>query len=83
MNLQGEEARRKLEIQAEVNRKQEAEQQAAKQAEKDMQILIDAIHEAEMTRKQKETDANIAEKQALADIEKQSRKLTQRLLLTL
>lgn len=70
MNLQGEEARRKLEIQAEVNRKQEAEKQAAKQAEKDMQVLIDAIHEAEMARKQKETDANIAEKQALADIEK-------------
>lgn len=70
MNLQGEEARRKLEIQAEVNRKQEAEKQAAKQAEKDMQVLIDAIHEAEMTRKQKETDANIAEKQALTDIEK-------------
>ena len=70
MNLQGEEARRKLEIQAEVNRKQETEKQAAKQAEKDMQVLIDAIHEAEMTRKQKETDANIAEKQALADIEK-------------
>lgn len=70
MNLQGEEARHKLEIQAEVNRKQEAEKQAAKQAEKDMQVLIDAIHEAEMTRKQKETDANIAEKQALADIEK-------------
>lgn len=70
MNLQGEEARRKLEIQAEVNRKQEAEKQTAKQAEKDMQVLIDAIHEAEMTRKQKETDANIAEKQALADIEK-------------
>ena len=70
MNLQGEEARRKLEIQAEVNRKQEAEKQAAKQAEKDMQVLIDAIHEAEMARKQKETDANITEKQALADIEK-------------
>lgn len=70
MNLQGEEARCKLEIQAEVNRKQEAEKQAAKQAEKDMQVLIDAIHEAEMARKQKETDANIAEKKALADIEK-------------
>lgn len=70
MNLQGEEARRKLEIQAEVNRKQEAEKQAAKQAEKDMQVLIDAIHEAEMARKQKEIDANIAEKQALTDIEK-------------
>lgn len=70
MNLQGEEARRKLEIQAEVNRKQEAEKQAAKQAEKDMQVLIDAIHEAEMVRKQKEIDANIAEKKALADIEK-------------
>ena len=70
MNLQGEEARRKLEIQAEVNRKQEAEKQAAKQAEKDMQVLIDAIHEAEMARKQKEIDANIAEKKAFADIEK-------------
>ena len=70
MNLQGEEARRKLEIQAEVNRKQEAEKQAAKQAEKDMQVLIDAIHDAEMARKQKETDAKIAEQQALASIEK-------------
>lgn len=70
MNLQGEEARRKLEIQAEVNRKQEAEKQAAKQAEKDMQVLIDAIHEAEMARKQKEVDAKIAEQQALASIEK-------------
>lgn len=70
MNLQGEEARRKLEIQAEVNRKQEAEKQAAKQAEKDMQVVIDAIHDAEMARKQKETDAKIAEQQALASIEK-------------
>lgn len=70
MNLQGEEARRKLEIQAEVNRKQEAEKQAAKQAEKDMQVLIDAIHDAEMARKQKEVDAKIAEQQALASIEK-------------
>ena len=70
MNLQGEEARRKLEIQAEVNRKQEAEKQAAKQAEKDMQVLIDAIHDAEMARKQKEIDAKIAEQQALASIEK-------------
>ena len=70
MNLQGEEARRKLEIQAEVNRKQEAEKQAAKQAEKDMQALIDAIHDAEMARKQKEVDAKIAEQQALASIEK-------------
>ena len=70
MNLQGEEARRKLEIQAEVNRKQEAEKQAAKQAEKDMQVVIDAIHDAEMARKQKEVDAKIAEQQALASIEK-------------
>lgn len=70
MNLQGEEARRKLEIQAEVNRKQEAEKQATKQAEKDMQVLIDAIHDAEMARKQKEVDAKIAEQQALASIEK-------------
>ena len=70
MNLQGEEARRKLEIQAEVNRKQEAEKQAAKQAEKDMQVVIDAIHDAEMARKQKEIDAKIAEQQALASIEK-------------
>ena len=70
MNLQGEEARRKLEIQAEVNRKQEAEKQATKQAEKDMQVVIDAIHDAEMARKQKEVDAKIAEQQALASIEK-------------
>ena len=63
MNLQGEEARRKLDIQSEVNRKQEAEKLAAKQAEKDMQVLIDAIHEADLARKQKDADMRLVQAQ--------------------
>ena len=63
MNLQGEEARRKLDIQSEVNRKQEAEKLAMKQAEKDLQVLVDAIHEAELARKQKDADMKQAEAQ--------------------
>ena len=50
MNLQREEAMRKLEIQSEVARVQEAEKLAAKQAEVDMQALLDVIGTAERAR---------------------------------
>lgn len=81
MALQEAEAARKLEIQAKINRQTEAEKMAAKQAEKDMQVIIDAIAEADRVRKDadfKQTMAHEAEEMAqktahereLADIEK-------------
>lgn len=70
MNLQREEAVRKLEIQTEVNRMKEAEAQAAKQAEKDLQVLSDAIADAERERKKKDSDRELAYKNAVAAIEK-------------
>ena len=81
MALQEAEATRKLEIQAKINRQTEAEKMAAKQAEKDMQVVIDAIAEANRARKDaefKQTMAHEAEEMAqktahereLADIEK-------------
>ena len=51
MALQREEALKKLEIQSEVNRVNEAEKQAAKKAELDMQVVLDAITDAETARK--------------------------------
>ena len=81
MALQEAEATRKLEIQAKINRQTEAEKMAAKQAEKDMQVIIDAIAEADRVRKDadfKQTMTHEAEEMAqktahereLADIEK-------------
>ena len=81
MALQEAEATRKMEIQAKINRQTEAEKMAAKQAEKDMQVIIDAIAEADRVRKDadfKQSMAHEAEEMAqktahereLADIEK-------------
>ena len=81
MNLQRMEALRKQEIQSEVNRKQEAEKAAAKQAEKDMQEIINLIaeannaresaaHTAEMERQAAENAAIEAHAQAMAEVEK-------------
>lgn len=70
MNLQREEAVRKLEIQSEVNRMKEAEAEATKQAAKDLQVLTDAIADAERARKQKDLDQDLAHKTALAEVEK-------------
>lgn len=70
MNLQREEAIRKLEIQTEVNRMKEAEAQAVKQAEKDLQILSDAIADAERARKEKDLNQDLAYKNEVAAIEK-------------
>ena len=69
MNLQREEALRKLEIQSEVNRKTDAEKQAAKQAEQDMQAILDAIQEAGLERKRKEAEQNLNIKMSEVQIE--------------
>ena len=81
MALQEAEATQKQAIQSKINRQNEAEKLAAKQAEKDMQVVIDAIAEAGRTRKALEFEqalAQDAERNALeiqhekemADIEK-------------
>lgn len=50
MELQEIEASKKVELQSKVNRKNEAEKMAAKQAEKDMQGVIDEIQKAQLAR---------------------------------
>ena len=70
LELQRTETMTKLDMQSEANRKKEAEQQAIKQAECDMSVLTDALHDAKLMREKKEADAEIAHKQALAEIEK-------------
>lgn len=70
MNLQREEAVRKLEIQSEVNRMKEAEAEATKQAAKDLQVLTDALAEAERENKRKELELQLTHENALADIQK-------------
>lgn len=70
MELERTEALRRVEIEAEHNRKIEAEQMAQKQAEQDMQTLIDAIHTAANARKEQDRDQDIAYRTKLAEIEK-------------
>lgn len=60
MALQEAEATQKLEIQAKINRQNEAEKLAAKQAEKDMQVLLDAIAESSRARKDAEFQQTLA-----------------------
>lgn len=55
---------------AAIARKEEAEAQAAKQAEKDLDVLKDALHEAELARKKRESEAVLDEKRKLAEIDK-------------
>ena len=74
MQLQREEAMKKLEIQAEINRLQDAEKLAAKKAEQDMQKIIDAIHDASLTRKDKDNAQEIEHKRQLAAIEEAKQK---------
>ena len=69
MELQRAEAMRKLEIQSEVNRIQETEDAAKKQAEAEMQILIDKIHDASLARKEKDYEQDLEYKKNLAALE--------------
>lgn len=63
MDLQQKEAEHKLEIQAQIARQQEAEELAKKQAEKDMQPMLDAINDATIKR-QNATHAATLEREA-------------------
>lgn len=74
MNLQREEAIRTLEIQTEVNRKKEAEEEAAAKAKKELQTVLDLIGDAERARKDKDMKQEIAFKQELANIEQAKQK---------
>ena len=74
MELEREEGLRRLEIQAEINRLKEAEATAAKQAMKDLQILTDAIADADRARKQKDIQQDIDKQTALAKIEEAKQK---------
>ena len=69
MELNRKEALHKLEIQAEINRQNEAEKVAAKEAERDMQALIDAINDAKLARDVKNAEFELSAKRAQADLE--------------
>ena len=80
MELQKQEAERKLAIQAQVNRQQEAEDRAKRQAEADMQPILDAIsaareareaaeHKARQARIDAENKAVIDHARAAAEVE--------------
>ena len=69
MVLQREEALKKIEIQSEVNRKNEAEKLAAKEAEKNMQAVMDAITQATLARQKLKTDAELAVAKEKSDLE--------------
>ena len=70
LNLQRDEAVRKLEIQTEINRLKEAEAEAAKQAEKDLQAMVDSIADAARERQAKDNEQKLAYENAIAAIEK-------------
>ena len=74
MNLQREEALRRLEIQTEVNRKKEVEEAAVKQAEKDIQVVYDAIADAQRERRAKDDNQELAKKEAIIELEKVKQK---------
>ena len=69
MELNRKEALHKLEIQAEINRQNEAEKVAAKEAERDMQALIDAINDAKLARDVKNAEFELSAKKAQAELE--------------
>ena len=71
LKLEKIEAERKIELQAEINRASEAEKIAAKQAEADLQKLIDTVHDAELARKQRAEDQRQKNAEAAAALEKQ------------
>lgn len=71
LELQKLESEKKIAMQAELDRAQEAERVAAKQAEADLQILIDKVHEAQLAREQAEADQRQKNAEAAAALEKQ------------
>ena len=70
MERERKETMERMSIQEAVQRRKEAEDKAKKEAEKDLQPLLDAIADAELQRKEEEFNAQIAHKERLAAIEK-------------
>ena len=70
LDLQEKEALRKLEIQTEITRQTEANKLAEKQAEVDMQVLYDTIHNANLERTKLEKANELAYQRELTEIEK-------------
>ena len=70
LELQRKEAETKLEVESYINRKREEEKKASKNAEKDMQELLDAIQENTLARKRKEEEARLSVLNAEATLEK-------------
>lgn len=60
----------KMEKQAELAKKQRTEDEARKQAEADMQVILDVIQESQLERNKKADAAKIATEKELAEIEK-------------
>ena len=73
MELQRQEGLRKLEIQSEFNRHQDAEKLATKQAEHDLDALKDIIHEANLARKRKEEDQQYEHQRRMDELEAHKR----------
>lgn len=74
MNLKSIESTRKLEIQALERRATEAETRAAKEAEKDLQEILDAIQDAKLAREKQVRDADLVLKEKEAEIEAAKKK---------
>lgn len=70
LSLQREEALHKMNIQSELNRKDEAEKMTAKVAEQDMQVILDAINNAKLERERVTNEARLNNMRAEAEIEK-------------
>lgn len=70
MELQREEALRKTAIQSEINRQKEAENLAQKQAEQDMQGILNVIHQSQLDREEKERAQILEYKRKEAELEK-------------
>lgn len=60
----------KMDKQAELAKRQRAEDEARKQAEADMQVILDVIQESQLERNKKADEAKIATEKELAEIEK-------------
>lgn len=70
LELEKIESERRIAIQAELNRANEAEKAAARQAERDLQKVLDEIHQASLARKQSEYDQEQKKADAEAALEK-------------
>ena len=74
LDLQTEFETKELAARAEISARKRAENEAAKQAEADLQILLDQIQEAELERLKKKDTAKIETEKELVEIDKAKQK---------